>query len=551
MVKMITTLVTCYYPVRSKYPTAQYLEWADRFLSLKASIVLFTTHAYASIFRALRRRHGDGPLYIVELPFEELDAWVKYKVQWQQTAALDPEPNHSPELYALWAQKAFFVQRAAALNPFGSDTFFWCDIGAFRTPVHPTVRESFPSAHHLPSDRVLFSSVGDLANGDWQPRPDGIRGDFLRVNRIVGGLWGGGRAGIDRWLAAYTRMLERYFAAGRFAGKDQSVMLSAYLEDPTLASIVKCTLTDIDIWFFLLHLCSDRTDVVYMHDPTYVPKAPSSEPKATGIVTTQLLGGLGNQMFQIAAAYAHSKCHGTALQLLKHKHKDDGRPMYWSSTLARCQPYLVDSLPSGLRAVFEKSPTVYGILPPPPEKGLFLHGYMQSPKYFSEYREEIRALYAPSEDVLARVKAKYADLLKDRDRVVVLSNRRTDYLKQVDYHGPLDVSYYARAARRLCEGLDDPVFLLCGDDPLYWLEAIPRVPELQTYPFVILCEEDDVHTLALVQQFRHFGIANSTFAWWGAWLAADAVRVVAPAQWFGPAGPKDYEDIYESTWIRC
>jgi hypothetical protein len=81
------------------------------------------------------------------------------------------------------------------------------------------------------------------------------------------------------------------------------------------------------------------------------------------------------------------------------------------------------------------------------------------------------------------------------------------------------------------------------------MEVIPHVPELQTNPFHILAGEDDVHTLVLLMHFKYFIIANSTFSWWAAWLS-QAERVYAPAHWFGPKGPQQYEDIYDPSWIR-
>jgi hypothetical protein len=271
---MACTLVTCYYPLKSKYPSEQYLRWASDFLKLDASIVLFTTPELAGLFKEIRSKahpvNDHYSFHVVEQRFEDLDAWTLYKTEWIKHHALDPErDNHSPELYAIWAQKAFFVKRAIDLNPFGTNYFFWCDIGAFRNGLDPVIQTSFPSVRHLPADRILMSSVGPSLPGDNDVRPDGIRGDFMHVNRIVGGLWGGGALGCIRWLHTYKDMLERYFATGRFAGKDQSVMLSAYLENRTSALIVKSTVPNIDIWFFLTHLCSNHV-VHYELDASYI-----------------------------------------------------------------------------------------------------------------------------------------------------------------------------------------------------------------------------------------------------------------------------------------
>ena len=44
---------------------------------------------------------------------------------------------------------------------------------------------------------------------------------------------------------------------------------------------------------------------------------------------------------------------------------------------------------------------------------------------------------------------------------------------------------------------------------------------------------DIVFDLALMARCKHHVISNSTYSWWGAWLASHAAQVVcAPARWF-------------------
>ena len=265
---MAETIVTCFYPIRSKFPPQQYIEWARRFMRLAKPIVLFTVAELSPLFRELR---GDRPMHIVETPFEELDTWVRYKDRWIADWEQDHEKaHHTPELYAIWAQKAFFVDRAASLNPFNCEHFFWCDIGALRTEVPSGVYKNFPDLARFPADdRIIMSSVHSLEDNDTKKYEDGIVGNFRYVDRIVGGLWGGNRHACKRWLQAYTKELEAYFCVGRFAGKDQSVMLSAYLADRSLAYILQPALADVNPWFFLLHFMSDWT-VKFTLDPTFI-----------------------------------------------------------------------------------------------------------------------------------------------------------------------------------------------------------------------------------------------------------------------------------------
>ena len=220
-------------------------------------IVLFTSAEMAPAITALRPAHLPA-LHVVVVEFGELEAWKLWQDVWKAHHKLDAENfRHTPELYAVWAQKPFFLARAASMNVFDTEWFMWNDIGTFRDGGIPeNVRKTYPQALHLQQDSLLMTAVESLRPSDWVLHPDDIRGDFRHpAVRNVGGLFGGGKVACDRWLHAYTAMLGKYFEAGRFAGKDQSVMLSAYLHDPSLATFVTCT-DGADPWFFITRLCA-------------------------------------------------------------------------------------------------------------------------------------------------------------------------------------------------------------------------------------------------------------------------------------------------------
>lgn len=266
-----------------------------------------------------------------------------------------------------------------------------------------------------------------------------------------------------------------------------------------------------------------------------------------------VVGGLGNQMFQVATGFAYAKRDGVPFYIKRTKNFNDGRSLYWDSVLERFKEFLVDKLPDGISTWTEpEGATAYHNLPVVPSNGIRINGYFQSSKYFYNSKPLIRILLSAPDSLQERMRAKWPHLFDAGKEVVVVHARRTDYCKDahmISFHGPLSIKYYQNAVSYMCEKVKSPHFLLVSDDNSFWSAVISMVPAISECGYTILESENDVETLALLQQFRHYIIANSTFSWWGAWLSGSK-NVCAPSQWFGPIGPKKYEDIYEEEWTR-
>jgi len=273
----------------------------------------------------------------------------------------------------------------------------------------------------------------------------------------------------------------------------------------------------------------------------------------SGLVSVNIMGGLGNQMFQLATAYAYTKHNNGKLIVLRNKKESDGRSLYWDNMLYRFQEFLVDKLPEGLERWNESGPTEFDIIPSLTSKGLYISGYLQNPKYFGndKIQQEIKELFEPSHTTMYNIQDKYSLLLKNKERVIIVHARRTDYLKNQDiinFHGPLSIDYYKEAIKTMSNEIEDPLFILASDDPSFWTSVINELPQLNSENIYILDDENEINTLALLQQFQYFIIANSTFSWWAAWLSKDPKKVIAPSKWFGPTGPQNYKDIYMPLW---
>ena len=150
-------------------------------------------------------------------------------------------------------------------------------------------------------------------------------------------------------------------------------------------------------------------------------------------------------------------------------------------------------------------------------------GYWQSEKYFQHISDKVKNEFKlPKHDI-------------DSDMVAV-SVRRGDYLALGDVFHNLGEEYYSDAR----EIFPDATFVVFSDDP-EWCEQNLEWADL------VVKGNSAIVDLALLASFKNHIIANSSFAWWGAWLA-DGDTVVAPRNWF--TNGLDTTDLIPDRWIR-
>lgn len=268
-------------------------------------------------------------------------------------------------------------------------------------------------------------------------------------------------------------------------------------------------------------------------------------------VYINIIGGLGNQLFQIACAYAYSRITNSKL-VIPYIERSGNRPVYWDTLLRKVKKYLVKNFDISRMEIFrEDYPLMYKNIGPLHPIGKNLIGYFQTSKYYynDEIKQEIKDLFRPEKDLMDEIYNKYSDTLDEsiRDRVIVVHSRRTDYLSLGTMYNILDINYYKKAISIMLERVNNPIFLLCGDDNNFWEQIRQDMPEVFDHTNIIL-EENDILTFTLLQQFKNFIMSNSTFIWWCVWLSKDVKNVIAPSKWFGSGGYSKYSDIYEPSW---
>lgn len=233
-------------------------------------------------------------------------------------------------------------------------------------------------------------------------------------------------------------------------------------------------------------------------------------------------GRLGNQLFQIA-----STC-GIAI---KNQHS-------FAFHEWKYQKYFKNKLPllnfNSCQIVKEKNFHYdnYELL----NGNYDLHGYFQSEKYWSHCKDEVLKYFQFEDGLMAHINLKWREVLAENP--VSIHVRRSDYLNLSDYHTNLPLEYYNRAITYF-EGRK---FIVFSDD-IEWCKKhflgdrfrFAQGTEIEDLCLMSLC---DVHI-----------IANSSFSWWGCYLA-NSKKVIAPKNWFGHKIAHSTKYLYLENWIQ-
>lgn len=294
------------------------------------------------------------------------------------------------------------------------------------------------------------------------------------------------------------------------------------------------------------------------------------------MIIVKLMGGLGNQMFQYAAARRLAHLHDTELKLdlsflesrqmgytprsyelscfnikagiasAREVAEITGRGKNWlESVLVNVRQATGLSLLD--RNVFSErhfhfDPAVLDL-----PDNLYLEGYWQSERYFKDIEEIIRSEFSLSAP-LTGGSQKIAQEIQSAD-AVSLHVRRGDYVtgndKTKDLHGVCDFAYYLKAVDRMAQAVTNPHFFVFSDDPEWVADNLRLHHRVSYVSHSSRMQHEDMYLLSLCKSHV---IANSSFSWWGAWLSRSSdKRVIAPARWFNDPSI-DISDLIPSSW---
>lgn len=290
------------------------------------------------------------------------------------------------------------------------------------------------------------------------------------------------------------------------------------------------------------------------------------------MIIIRIIGGLGNQMFQYAAGRRLAAKHNTVLKLdisdfKKYNLHDYGLSAFTIKEFF-ATPKEIQLLKEPESGSFKKK--LKKILRRPSKMGIthirekqyhfdpkiltmpdsiYLDGYWQSEKYFSDIADIIRNEFTVKLSQTDR-NGELAQQIASCESVS-LHVRRGDYVtdeKTKTIHGTCDLDYYKHCIAHLAQRVPHPCFFIFSDDP-DWAEKNLKIDSPVTF-VVHNGPKKNYEDLRLMSQCRHHIIANSSFSWWGAWLGQHQGTIsYAPARWFNsPAF--NTKDLLPEAWTR-
>jgi hypothetical protein len=242
-------------------------------------------------------------------------------------------------------------------------------------------------------------------------------------------------------------------------------------------------------------------------------------------VSVTMFGGLGNQLFKMAAAFgAASRTNRTLILCMPSVSQSAHSPEKYAETIFRnwkCVDLKVDKTHNEV----DKHVFVYKEIPNSDVKHLQLSGYFQNEKYFKHCFSEFAAMLNLPKDLPILPNTCFIHL------------RYGDYLKHPHHYVDLTAYYLPRAMQLQRDANQQVQFLVFSDD----IERCKGIPILTSEDVSFSSEPNEVRTFVQMSRCWLGGIcANSTFSWWGAYLNPNPARVVTfPSKWMNNDWPVD------------
>ena len=291
-------------------------------------------------------------------------------------------------------------------------------------------------------------------------------------------------------------------------------------------------------------------------DPSSLVKSMSQRaplPKVKHRVYIEMMGRLGNNMFQFASLYgiARTTRRIPALPIIDNQLLD----VFHLDIMKQAS---FETVPLGISKLQEEQSGIYTpqlfYLPP---RDVTVCCYLQSWRYFRDYGKDIRKLFRFKDWVEVRANRYLSVITRNylskghfgqhRLTYVGVHIRRSDYMNQEHLargYKPASVSYLHKAMDYFRQKYPNVYFIVCSDE-IFWAKQ-----HIKAYDVHFVEDQGSTMDLALLTHCNHTVITVGSYGWWAGWLAGG--DVVYYKDWPAPGteigSSYKHEDYFPPYW---
>jgi hypothetical protein len=252
---------------------------------------------------------------------------------------------------------------------------------------------------------------------------------------------------------------------------------------------------------------------------------------STGWVSPFLSDGLGNRLFQVAAAMGAAEKYGLPLVFFLprcNKASHTSPQLIWK--LFPSVPIVEFANPTW-KEIPEKDFSTYEALPDCEHKNIVVRGFRQSEKYFPSLPVTLDFLAALGSEEIKRLNGLFSHAHTHTPKTAFLHIRLGDY-RILPHHAVNLEQYWIKTLGALTGQFDR--LLLFSDEPEFVQHTM--LPFFQQFGNAeVIDEKDPVACLYLMSLCTAGAVcANSTFSWWGAYFSVarkNGAPIFMPKSW--------------------
>jgi len=268
-------------------------------------------------------------------------------------------------------------------------------------------------------------------------------------------------------------------------------------------------------------------------------------------ISINIIGGLGNQLFQIATVLLYNNHLNEKKEIIfvNEENLDNyfnlPRKTLWNSLLLN-QFKIIDKDNFNIInfSIINETESHKNLIQPFPVCffNIYFKGYFQSFKYYDDnLRKQLQTLIYSNKTLVNIANNKYQEIKdffkSNDDNLISIHIRRTDFIYSSEYHYVLQMDYYNEALNLINNNQDKKIVVFSDD--IEWCKL-----NLSKDYYFIDINNVEIEFL-LMSLFKNNIIANSTFSLWASYISPyDNKTIIAPKNWYAEKGPKEWSEIY-------